>query len=182
MANPGTNVSRQTKPKTNLKQTPNTTPLGFAISFNIFEHIFGNLPLIYVNAVQNSRRAPLGSRHLKGCTKPAGFSLRMGQVGRKLMRFLMTTVIAAATSLVAISPAAADGQAVYKQACAACHDNLKPKTGDKAVWAPLIAHGEDALVANAIKGKGAMPPRGGHAKLSDADIRAAVEYLIAKSQ
>ena len=89
----------------------------------------------------------------------------------------------AATALVAASGArAADGQAVYTQACGMCHDNIPPKIGDKAAWAPLIKQGTDALVASVIKGKGAMPARGGQANLSDADIKASVEYLVSKSQ
>ncbi len=59
---------------------------------------------------------------------------------------------------------------------------MKPKIGDKDAWAPLIKQGTDALVASTIKGKGMMPARGGHATLSDADIKAAVEYLENKSQ
>jgi cytochrome c5 len=34
-----------------------------------------------------------------------------------------------------------------------------------------------AVVQNAIKGKNAMPPRGG-STASDADIKAAVEYMV----
>jgi cytochrome c5 len=52
-----------------------------------------------------------------------------------------------------------------------------PKAGDKAAWAPRIATGIDAMTASVIKGKGAMPPRGGAGNASDADIKAAVEYL-----
>ena len=77
---------------------------------------------------------------------------------------------------------AADGQAVYDQNCAACHKIMAPKTGDKAAWAPLIKQGTDALTQNVIKGKGMMPARGGHANLSDADIKAAVQYMEDKSK
>jgi cytochrome c5 len=52
-----------------------------------------------------------------------------------------------------------------------------PKSGDKAAWAPRIAQGIDALTASAIKGKGAMPPKGGSAA-SDAEIRAAVQFMV----
>jgi cytochrome c5 len=52
-----------------------------------------------------------------------------------------------------------------------------PKTGDKAAWAPRLKTGKDALYASVIKGKGAMPPKGGNASLADADIKAAVDYL-----
>jgi cytochrome c5 len=77
---------------------------------------------------------------------------------------------------------AAGGQAVYSQNCAACHTTMSPKLGDKAAWAPLIKEGTDALVASTIKGKGAMPPRGGHADLSDADVKAAVAYMVSQGQ
>ncbi len=86
-------------------------------------------------------------------------------------------------ALLTVAPAAwADGQAVYNANCAACHNNMKPKLGDKAAWAPLVAQGTDALVATAIKGKGAMPARGGKPGLSDADLKAAVEYMESSSK
>jgi cytochrome c5 len=90
----------------------------------------------------------------------------------------MATLLCVATS----GAMAADGQAVYSQNCAACHTSMSPKLGDKVAWAPLIKEGTDALVASTIKGKGAMPPRGGHANLSDADIKAAVAYMESQGQ
>lgn len=90
---------------------------------------------------------------------------------------------AATTAVAAAAPAAGavDGEAVYKQACSACHAvgaAGAPKSGDKAAWAPRIKKGEDALVASAIKGIGNMPPKGGNPSLTDAQIRAAVAYQI----
>jgi cytochrome c5 len=77
--------------------------------------------------------------------------------------------------------AALDGQAVYQKACAACHAAGvagAPKYGDKAAWSPRIAQGKEALYTSALKGKGAMPPKGGNAALSDAEVKAAVDYLV----
>ena len=77
--------------------------------------------------------------------------------------------------------AAAGGEALYKQACAVCHTAGvagAPKFGDKAAWAPRIGAGVAGLTTSVIKGKNAMPPRGGSAA-SDADINAAVEYMLA---
>lgn len=91
-------------------------------------------------------------------------------------------VVGAILIVAGTSPAFADGAAVYNANCAACHNNMKPKIGDKDAWAPLIKEGTDALVASTIKGKGMMPPRGGKANLSDADIKDAVEYIESKSQ
>lgn len=92
---------------------------------------------------------------------------------------------ASAATVAAAAPAAAGGDAgkgksVYESSCAACHAAGvagAPKTGDKAAWAPRLKTGMDALYAAVTKGKGAMPPKGGNASLSDADIKAAVDYL-----
>ncbi len=80
----------------------------------------------------------------------------------------------------AAAGAAASGEALYKQACAACHATgaaNAPKLGDKAAWAPRVQQGVPALVQSAIKGKGAMPPKGG-STASEPEIRAAVEYMV----
>ena len=52
-----------------------------------------------------------------------------------------------------------------------------PKFGDKAAWAPRLKQGLDALHASALKGKGAMPPKGGNMSLSDEAVKAAVDYM-----
>lgn len=75
---------------------------------------------------------------------------------------------------------AADGKAVFDKSCAGCHNAMKPKIGDKAAWAPLIKQGAAALTASVVKGKGMMPPKGGAA--SEADVKAAVEYIISQSK
>ncbi len=96
-------------------------------------------------------------------------------------------VAAAPTAATPAAPAAATtvaagaGEALYKQACAVCHVAGvagAPKFGDKAAWAPRVGAGLDALTATVIKGKGAMPPKGGSAA-SDADIKAAVQFMLA---
>ena len=54
--------------------------------------------------------------------------------------------------------------------------------GDKAAWAPRLKTGIDALYASALKGKAAMPPKGGNASLPDADVKAAVDYMAAAAK
>ena len=98
------------------------------------------------------------------------------------MRLSLCGYVVASVFIVASAAQAADGQAVYDANCAGCHKMLAPKTGDKAAWAPLISQGTAALTANVIKGKGMMPARGGHANLSDADIKAAVEHMESQSK
>jgi cytochrome c5 len=94
----------------------------------------------------------------------------------------------AVATAVAAAPAAAgkpDGKKTYDTACMACHATgaaNAPKLGDKVAWAPRLKAGNEALYAAVIKGKGAMPPKGGNAALSDADVKAAVDYLVAGSK
>lgn len=80
---------------------------------------------------------------------------------------------------------AGKGRTVYQSACAACHSTGvagAPKLGDGAAWTPRINAGMAALQTNALKGKGAMPPKGGNASLADADVRAAVAYIVAQTR
>jgi len=80
---------------------------------------------------------------------------------------------------------ARDGATIYQAVCIACHATGvagAPKTGDKAAWAPRIASGMAAMLKNATNGKGAMPPRGGAADLTDAELKAAVEYLSSQAK
>jgi cytochrome c5 len=79
----------------------------------------------------------------------------------------------------------AKGKSVYDSLCQACHAAGiagAPKAGDKALWAPRIAQGVPALYESALKGKGAMPPKGGNTALPDDDVKAAVDYLISMAK
>jgi cytochrome c5 len=96
------------------------------------------------------------------------------------MRHMLSSAVISLVLIIAPQALAADGQGVYSQNCAVCHNNLDPKISDKAAWAPRIKQGEDALVASVIHGKGAMPARAGKPNLSDSDIKAAVEYIESK--
>jgi hypothetical protein len=93
-------------------------------------------------------------------------------------------VAAAAGAAKAEAPAADAGKKLYEAACQACHAAGvagSPKFGDKAAWAPRLALGVDGLTASVIKGKGAMPAKGGSAA-SDAEIKSAVQYLVAAAK
>lgn len=94
-----------------------------------------------------------------------------------------TTPAAATPAAPAAKVAAAGagaGEALYKQVCVACHAAGvagAPKFGDKAAWEPRIKTGLETLKTSAVKGKNAMPAKGGSAA-SDADVHAAVEYMV----
>lgn len=78
-----------------------------------------------------------------------------------------------------------DGKKIYQTVCAACHIAGvagAPKLGDKAAWAPRIQAGVESLYGSVLNGKGAMPPKGGNASLADAEIKAAVDYMVAESK
>ncbi len=84
-------------------------------------------------------------------------------------------------------PAAHGGKATYDTTCSFCHAAGvagAPKAGDKAAWSARLkaAKGKAGLYASSIKGKGAMPPKGGNASLSDDAVKAAVDYLLATAK
>lgn len=107
---------------------------------------------------------------------------------RRLLRALTRPVPRGAALLacaVALLPASAqtDPKSVYDSACSACHGAGilgAPKFGDAAAWQARAKNGGvDGLVKRAVAGtdKG-MPPKGGRADLSDAQIRAVVQYMM----
>ena len=91
-------------------------------------------------------------------------------------------------SLVAAgSTFAATPEETYKNACGACHDAgvaNAPKLGDKAAWAPRIKQGKDAMYKSSLEGKPgtAMVAKGGFSNLSDADVKAVVDMMMAKAK
>ena len=108
------------------------------------------------------------------------------QAGAKFKEPAMKPATVAATQS-ASKPAAGavDGKKVYDTTCTACHTAgvaNAPKPGDKAAWAPRIKEGMDALVQAALKGKGAMPPKGGNPALSEAEIRAAIDFMVSQAK
>ena len=75
----------------------------------------------------------------------------------------------------------ADGRKVYQSTCMACHGAgvaNAPKFGDKKAWATHLMHGTEHVYENALKGKGAMPPKGGNLTMSEAEVKAAVDYML----
>ena len=96
---------------------------------------------------------------------------------------------AASTETTPATPAAVDGKQVYDTGCVACHGAGiagAPRVGDLDAWADRIGTGLENMVANAINGfqgsQGMMPAKGGNPSLSDEEIEAAVEYMVAESQ
>ena len=96
------------------------------------------------------------------------------------------TAPAAAPAAVPAAPAKAkSGSEVYQSVCTACHGAGlagAPKTGDAAAWKARIAQGKDTLYTHAIQGFKLMPAKGGNTALSDAEVKAAVDYMLAEAK
>ena len=105
--------------------------------------------------------------------KPEAVAARLQPVGR---------VEFAAAS--AAAPGARTGEEIVKGTCLACHQAgvaNAPKIGDKAAWTPHLKSGLKGMLAVAIKGKGAMPPRGGVPDLTDYELSRAIVYMANQS-
>ena len=106
--------------------------------------------------------------------KPVGQLMIAGGASEKVMN-----------TLVPPANAAASGEQTFKSTCAVCHVAGvagAPKFGDKAAWKDRIAQAKDTLYEHALKGfqgkVGFMPAKGGNAALPDADVKAAVDYMV----
>lgn len=76
------------------------------------------------------------------------------------------------------------GKQVVSQVCAVCHGTgmmNSPKVGNADDWAPRLEKGMDTLYDHAINGFNMMPARGGNPKLSDDEVKAAVDYMVSSA-
>jgi len=113
--------------------------------------------------------------------KPVGRVVKTGEAAPDVAVTVAVAVEAA--------PAARTGEEVFNQACSVCHVAGvagAPKFGDAAAWGGRISKGMDTLVQHATGGfqgtSGYMPPKGGRMDMSDAEIAAAVAYMVEHSQ
>ncbi|MDH5184411.1 MAG: c-type cytochrome [Gammaproteobacteria bacterium] len=97
-------------------------------------------------------------------------------------------IVAVALTLVGMNSAFADAKANYQAACFACHGTGAagaPLVGKKDAWTARIAQGNATMYDHAIKGfqgkTGFMPAKGG-SQLSDADVKAVVDYMVTNSK
>jgi cytochrome c5 len=115
------------------------------------------------------------------------------EVKRAVEYMLNSGAATAMASVPAVPPPAAaakvDGKAIYDKSCTACHATGiagAPKTGDKTAWSTRIAQGGDVLYTHAIKGfqgkTGVMPAKGGLTTLTDDEVKAAVDWMVAQAK
>jgi len=82
-------------------------------------------------------------------------------------------------------PTLAEGKNIYDKYCVACHTTGAagaPKFGDAAAWKPYLDLGLNKLYKNAIAGIASMPPKGNCSTCSNAEIQAAVDYLVSPEE
>jgi cytochrome c5 len=95
-------------------------------------------------------------------------------------------LLCAALSGWPFAAAASDGEAVYRATCSTCHDSgagNAPRVGMAAEWHDRFAAGRAALQQAALNGVAntAMAAKGGFGALSDAQVRAAVDYMLSRT-
>lgn len=127
-----------------------------------------------------------GSKHIDPTEPKKLVQQRIKPVGTLVTLDAAPAPAPAVASLVAVvATKAKSGEEVYNAACVACHGAGiagAPKTGDKALWGPRIAQGVNVLYEHAIKGFKGMPAKGGQAALSDEEVKAGVDYQVAKAK
>ncbi|MEM6998838.1 MAG: c-type cytochrome [Pseudomonadota bacterium] len=83
------------------------------------------------------------------------------------------------------------GKDIFNGVCAGCHGvaamaSMVPQQGDAAAWEARLEKGIDTLYENAINGftgdMGMMPARGMNPKLTDDEVKAAVDYIVSTVQ
>ena len=109
-----------------------------------------------------------------------------GDTGRAAMQAAQAAAQKAAESQVAYG-GTTDGKVIFGDLCQTCHTTGAggaPKITDKAAWAPRVAEGIDTLIKHATEGftgkSGTMPPKGGNPALTDAQIKATVEWIVSQ--
>jgi len=89
-----------------------------------------------------------------------------------------------ATADVTAAPVVRSGKDIVDSVCISCHGSGvlgAPKIGEKSQWGPRAAKGLDALLHSATNGLNAMPPKGGDASLTEADLTKAITYMVEQS-
>ncbi|HET6545186.1 MAG TPA: c-type cytochrome [Rhodanobacteraceae bacterium] len=138
-------------------------------------HIYGNNPPPQNPGQQqviDQRLAPVGA-------------VFAGDTGRAAMLAAQEAAKKAAASQVAYG-GTLDGKTIFGNLCQTCHTTGAagaPKITDKTAWGPRVAEGLETLIQHAIDGYtgpdgNVMPPRGGNPALTDAQVKATVQWMV----
>jgi cytochrome c5 len=146
------------------------------VVLTLFLILLGNLNAGTINERQRDGRNAMAETPNENALQPVG-------------QISVAGASADQAETVQVAAASIDGASVYQSACMACHAAGiagAPRVGDVAGWADRIAQGPDTLYVHAIQGfqgnAGMMPPKGGNMALSDDEVKAAVDHMVAQSQ
>ncbi|SFN68555.1 c-type cytochrome [Dokdonella immobilis] len=139
-------------------------------------HIYSGHP-----SPENPARAEVAKQRLA----PIG-AVYAGDTGRAAIEAAAAAAKAAAASQVAYG-GTTDGKTIFGNLCHACHETGAggaPMLSNKAAWGPRLAQGEETLIKHAIEGytglEGMMPAKGGNPALTDEQVKATVDWMIAQ--
>ena len=138
----------------------------------------------YINASVPPEVSPSAVRNTQARIAPVG-DVYAGATGAASQAAASAAAAAAATAQVAYG-GTTDGSVIFNNLCTGCHTSGAggAPTLDKAHWAARIPEGTETLYKHAIEGYtgpdgGVMPPKGGNAALSEEQIHATVDWMLA---
>jgi len=139
----------------------------------------------YIYSYNPPAKNPEADKQAQQRIAPVG-AVYAGDTGRAALVAAQEAAKKAAEAQVAYG-GTLDGKTIFGNLCTTCHSNAAtgaPVITDKAQWAPRIAQGMDTLIKHATEGfqgsKGLMPAKGGNPSLSNAQVKATVEWMVSQ--
>jgi len=137
----------------------------------------------HLNGVIPAEVSPDAAKRTEARIAPTG-AVYAGATGAAQQAAAVAAAAASAASQVAYG-GTTDGSVIFNNLCTGCHTSGAggAPTLDKAHWGARIAQGKDVLHKHAIEGftgnAGVMPPKGGNPALTDAQVIATVDWMLA---
>jgi cytochrome c5 len=137
----------------------------------------------YVHLQLPPEVSPIAAKQTQARIAPAG-AVYAGSTGAAAQAAAKAAAAAQAASQVAYG-GTTDGSVIFGQLCTGCHTSGAggAPTLDQAHWGPRIAQGKDTLYKHAIEGftgsAGVMPAKGGNPALTDEQVKATVDWMLA---
>ena len=142
---------------------------------------------VYLHNGQPQTPNPVEVKRTDARISPAG-EVYAGATGAAAQAEALKAAAAAAASQVAYG-GTTDGKTIYDNLCTGCHTSGAggaPKLDAVGIGARMAAQGMDELVKKAIEGftgsAGVMPAKGGNPALTDEQVKATVEWMVAQSK
>ena len=140
---------------------------------------------MYINSLKPAEANPVAEAALLARIQPVG-AVYAGATGAAAQAAAASAAAEAAKGQVAYG-GTLDGSTIYGNLCTGCHTagvNKAPQLV-KAQWAARVAQGVDTLHSHAINGfngpdGGVMPAKGGNPALSDEQVKATVDWMLAQ--